>query len=80
MISKERPPSILNSSTVLTKRSNTVARAISVNKGFPPNYRWCVLSSDVAGMNHGTEARLPDGSGAMPSVNQLGLDFARTMP
>ena len=42
--------------------------------------RSCVFPSGTEGMNHGTESRLPDGSGAMPSVNQLGLDFARTMP
>ena len=33
--------------------------------GFPPNHRQCVFPSDAEGMNQGTEARLPDGSGAM---------------
>ena len=56
---------------MLINRSNTSASAISVTKGFcrptmvfSRNCRQSVSQSSTKGMNHGTDARLPDGPGS----------------
>ena len=55
----------------MNNRSNTSAKANPVTRGlrwptsmFPGNCQQCIFPPDAEGMNQGTDARLPDGSGA----------------
>ena len=53
----------------LTNRSNPTANPVTrgfwrPTSTFPRNCRQCVFPSDAEGMNHGTEDRFHEGSGA----------------